>query len=591
MLITANQITKFHNDKCIFKDISFSIEEQEKIAVIGVNGTGKSTLLKILAGMETYDGAPLLKRRDLRISYLPQNPAFHDALSILEQMHESIQDDKVEDFEIKSVLGKLKIYDVNEKIGHLSGGQKKRVALALALLKPSDLLILDEPTNHLDNEMIEWLEKFLIKFNKSVVMVTHDRYFLDRITNVIYEIDRTSLFKYEANYSTFLELKAEREEIELNKERKRNAFLKKELEWVRAGVQARGTKSKGRLDRYEALRSIEKIKEKENVEMIHVESRLGRKTIEWENLGMQYGDKVLFSDFSYNMKRNDRIGVIGSNGTGKSTLLNILAKQLQPTSGTIVYGETVRIGYFKQDCEVMDEEMRVIDYIRDVSDNLSTSEGNFSAKMMLERFLFDSNLQYSKIGMLSGGEKRRLYLLKVLMEGPNILFFDEPTNDLDIETLTILEDYLDSFNGALITVSHDRYFLDRICDALFVFENDNVHLHVGGYSAYIDTCQKEVKVKSDGASLYALQKQKQKENALFMSSKEKKELAQMEDVILALEEAIANVDEEMNVCVDDFVKIESLSKKRDTLHNELEEKNERWMYLLEKEEQIKALKK
>lgn len=410
MLITANQITKFHNDKCIFKDISFSIEEQEKIAVIGVNGTGKSTLLKILAGMETYDGAPLLKRRDLRISYLPQNPAFHDALSILEQMHESIQDDKVEDFEIKSVLGKLKIYDVNEKIGHLSGGQKKRVALALALLKPSDLLILDEPTNHLDNEMIEWLEKFLIKFNKSVVMVTHDRYFLDRITNVIYEIDRTSLFKYEANYSTFLELKAEREEIELNKERKRNAFLKKELEWVRAGVQARGTKSKGRLDRYEALRSIEKIKEKENVEMIHVESRLGRKTIEWENLGMQYGDKVLFSDFSYNMKRNDRIGVIGSNGTGKSTLLNILAKQLQPTSGTIVYGETVRIGYFKQDCEVMDEEMRVIDYIRDVSDNLSTSEGNFSAKMMLERFLFDSNLQYSKIGMLSGGEKRRLYL-------------------------------------------------------------------------------------------------------------------------------------------------------------------------------------
>lgn len=591
MLITANQITKFHNDKCIFKDISFSIEEQEKIAVIGVNGTGKSTLLKILAGMETYDGAPLLKRRDLRISYLPQNPAFHDALSILEQMHESIQDDKVEDFEIKSVLGKLKIYDVNEKIGHLSGGQKKRVALALALLKPSDLLILDEPTNHLDNEMIEWLEKFLIKFNKSVVMVTHDRYFLDRITNVIYEIDRTSLFKYEANYSTFLELKAEREEIELNKERKRNAFLKKELEWVRAGVQARGTKSKGRLDRYEALRSIEKIKEKENVEMIHVESRLGRKTIEWENLGMQYGDKVLFSDFSYNMKRNDRIGVIGSNGTGKSTLLNILAKQLQPTSGTIVYGETVRIGYFKQDCEVMDEEMRVIDYIRDVSDNLSTSEGNFSAKMMLERFLFDSNLQYSKIGMLSGGEKRRLYLLKVLMEGPNILFFDEPTNDLDIETLTILEDYLDSFNGALITVSHDRYFLDRICDALFVFENDNVHLHVGGYSAYIDTCQKEVKVKSDGASLYALQKQKQKENALFMSSKEKKELAQMEDVILALEEAIANVDEEMNVCVDDFVKIEALSKKRDALHNELEEKNERWMYLLEKEEQIKALKK
>lgn len=591
MLITANQITKYHNDKCIFKDISFSIEENEKIAVIGINGTGKSTLLKILAGMEDYQGPTLLRKRDLRIAYLPQNPIFNENLSILEEMHIKINDNKVEDFEIKSVLGKLGIYNVNDKISILSGGQKKRVALALALLKPSDLLILDEPTNHLDNEMIEWLEKYLIKYNKSVVMVTHDRYFLDRITTTIYEIDRTALYKYEANYTKFLELKAEREEIALANERKRNAFLRKELEWVRAGVQARGTKSRDRLERFEKLSSIEKIKEKENVSMIHVESRLGRKTIEWENLGMSYGDNILFSDFTYTMKRNDRIGVIGQNGSGKSTLLNVLAKEIKPIEGSITYGETVRVGYYRQDCEVMDDELRVIDYIREVSDDLSTTEGHFSARMMLERFLFDSNLQYSKIGMLSGGEKRRLYLLKVLMEGPNILFMDEPTNDLDIETLTILEDYLDNFNGALITVSHDRYFLDRICDSLFVFKDGNVKPYVGGYSAYIDTKTKEVKSKGEGANAYALAKQLQKQDRLFMSSKEKKELEGMEETILALEDKLAKLEEEMNQSGIDFTKMDALSKERDKVECELETKNERWMELLEKEEQIKAMKK
>lgn len=590
MLVTANSITKFHNDKCIFKDISFSIEEAEKIAVVGINGTGKSTLLKIVANLEHYEGAPLLKKKDLKISYLPQNPQFNSSLTILEQMYESLSE-KEEDFEIKAILGKLGIFDVNEKIGHLSGGQKKRVALALALLKPSDLLILDEPTNHLDSEMIEWLEKYLIKFNKAVLMVTHDRYFLDRITTTIYEIDRTNLYKYDANYSHFLELKQEREEIALANQRKRHSFLRKELEWIRAGVQARGTKSRDRIERFEKLSSIEDIKEKENVQMIHVTSRLGRKTIEWNDLEMAYGDRTLFSDFTYTMKRNDRIGILGENGCGKSTLLNVLSKKLLPTGGSIEYGETVRIGYFSQECEEMNGDMRVIDYIREVSDDLATTEGHFSAKMMLERFLFDSNLQYAKISMLSGGERRRLYLLKILMEGPNILLLDEPTNDLDIETLTILEDYLDNFNGALICVSHDRYFLDRVCDSLFVFENGNVESMVGGYSIYIENKQKEIKVKNEGALAYAMQKQMQKQDRLFMSSKEKKELEGMEALILSLEEKLSLLDEKMSLCADDFAQIDVLSKERENVENELEEKNMRWLELLEKEEAIKASKR
>ena len=591
MLISANKITKYHNDKCIFKDISFSIEDGEKIAVVGVNGTGKSTLLKIVAGVEHYEGEAMIKKRDLRISYLPQNPEFEKELTILAQMHKDIADEKVKDFEIKSILGKLGIHNSDAKIGNLSGGQRKRVALALALLKPSDLLILDEPTNHLDHEMIEWLEKYLIKFNRALLMVTHDRYFLDRITTTIYEIDRTCLYKYDANYSTFLELKAEREEIALANERKRHSFLRKELEWVRAGVQARGTKSRDRLERFEQLSSIENIKEKENVQMIHVESRLGKKTIEWENLSKSYGERILFSDFTYNMKRRDRIGIVGENGSGKSTLLNVLSNTISPSSGSIVYGETVRLGYFKQECEEMDANMRVIDYIREVSDDLATSEGHFSAKMMLERFLFDGNLQYSKIGMLSGGEKRRLYLLKVLMSGPNILFMDEPTNDLDIETLTILEDYLDNFNGALMIVSHDRYFLDRVCDSLFVFENNNVYSHIGGYSTYYENRSKEVKEKSEGALAYAKQKQLQKQQNLFMSSKEKKELENMEGEIASLEEKLAEIDAMMETYAQDFTKLDTLSKQREELEVKLEEKNERWLSLLEKEEMIRANKK
>ena len=367
--------------------------------------------------------------------------------------------------------------------------------------------------------------------------------------------------------------------------------MKKEIEWVRSGVQARGTKSKERLETFETLNNIEDIKSRDNVKMVNVESRLGKKTIEWESLGMTFKDKTLFHDFSYTMKRNDRIGILGENGCGKSTLLNIIAKALKPTSGTLVYGETVKIGYFKQGCEAMDENKKVIDYIREVSDDVATTEGNFSAKVMLERFLFDSRLQYAKISQLSGGERRRLYLLKTLMQAPNILLFDEPTNDLDIETLAILEDYLDTFNGAIIVVSHDRYFLDRICDSMFVFEEGNVHSEIGGYSVYLENRVSISKEKKEGASLYAQQKKEAKENSLFMSSKEKKELETMEEVLLTLEEKIALLDQKMGLEGLEFEVLAKLSKERENCALELENKNERWMELLEKEEKIKSNKK
>lgn len=587
MLLSATNITKYHNDKCIFKDISYAIEEKDKIALIGVNGTGKSTFLKTVCGIENYEGAKMIMKKNLTISYLPQDPVFESKDTIFEAIVKSGVD--AEEFEIKSLCSKLGILDVNDSIQYLSGGQKKKVALVCALLSKSDLLILDEPTNHLDNEMIEWLEKYLIRYSKAILMVTHDRYFMERICNRIFEIDCSSLYVYEANYSKYLDIKQAREESELLQEKKRNAFLKKELEWVRAGVQARTTKSKDRLERFEKLNSIEKIKQQENVKMISIQSRLGKKTVEINNISMAFENHVLFKEFSYILKRTDRIGILGSNGSGKSTFLNIIAKEKEPLSGEIVYGDTVKIGYYKQGCEDMDGECKVIDYIRDISDSVTTSEGTFTARMMLERFLFDGNLQYSKIKMLSGGERRRLYLLSVLMQAPNVLLLDEPTNDLDIQTLTILEDYLDNFNGILLIVSHDRYFLDRVCDSLFVIQNGAIHRHIGGYSSYIQYHKEETVKVNDGAQDYALQKQKQKENKWYMSSKEKRELEGMEDVILKLEEAISLLDEKMNALTD-YKEIHELSLKREQMEQELEVKNERWLLLLEKEEKAKENK-
>lgn len=574
MLITATHITHYNNLKCIVDDVSFTIQPQDKIALIGINGTGKSTLLRILAGIQKCTG-DILRKKDIQISYLPQNPEFKDHLTVIEQVYQYV-DKTVSDYEVQAILNKFGITDYKQTIGQLSGGQQKRVALAITLLKPCDLLLLDEPTNHLDNEMIEYLEKYLIKFNKAIFMVTHDRYFLERITNKIFELDRCKIFEYEANYSRFLELKAQREETELATERKRKLFLKKELEWVRAGVQARSTKSKDRLQRFEELNNQNDIQKIQNIQMVSVSSRLGKKTIEIEDVSMSY-NQLLFYPFSYHVKKNDRIGILGKNGCGKSTLLNIIAGLIQPTEGHIIIGDTVKIGYFKQGHGDMDASLRVIDYIKETANILNTSDGQLTAKQMCEKFLFDSQMQYTPIERLSGGEKRRLYLLKILMEAPNVLLLDEPTNDLDIMTLQILEDYLDHFQGIVITVSHDRYFLDRICDGLFVFKDQKITYHNGGYSELISISDTTQKTKKDNV-------QYQKKRKIKLSYNEKKELQNLEELIPTLEQQLKDIDTKLNDMTD-FQDIQTLTQKREQLEKDIEISSERWMELLEKEEQ------
>lgn len=576
MLMSVSHLSKYNNLKCIAKDISFSIHERDKIGLIGLNGTGKSTLLKILAGQEDYKGE-IIKKKDIRINYLPQIPSFQPQNTVLEQVYEDVGHD-VAEYEIKSILNRFQIINHSQPISQLSGGQKKRVALAIALIKPCDLLLLDEPTNHLDHEMIEYLEKYLTKFNRALVMITHDRYFLERITHRMLELEHGQLYTYEANYSLYLEQKAQREESLQNTQHKRKQFLKKELEWVRAGVQARTTKNKGRLQRYEALSQQADLPVTQNLEMIDTASRLGQKTIELHGISHRF-DHLLFQPFDYLFQRNERVGIVGINGSGKSTLLHIIAGQIQPTSGEVEYGETIRIGYFKQGHEDMNDNQRVIDYIQEEARYLKTRQGEFSAKQMCEKFLFDKELQYTPIGRLSGGEKRRLYLLKVLMGAPNVLLLDEPTNDLDITTLQILEDYLDSFQGIIITVSHDRYFLDRLCDTLFVFSHQQIQVHNGGYSDYIITSNQTSSNKPKSNT-----KKPVRERKVRLTYLEKKELESLEADIPALEQKLQQLDEQLNQ-VTDFHDIQELSNQRNALENEIETKSIRWLELLEKEEQ------
>ncbi|MEE0966658.1 MAG: ABC-F family ATP-binding cassette domain-containing protein [Bacilli bacterium] len=573
MLVSIHNLTKYNQLKCIVDNVSMTIEDRDKIAIVGVNGTGKSTLLKIIAGIEDYQGE-IIRKKGLTISYLPQDTSFIKDNTVIKEVYNYI-DKNTPEYEIKAILNKFGIENYEQKINELSGGQLKRIALSIALLKPCDLLILDEPTNHLDSEMIEYLEKYLMKRNKALLMVTHDRYFLERVVNKIVEIDRSQLYSYEANYSAFLEQKARREEEMLNAQRKRHLFLKKELEWVRAGVQARTTKSKDRLQRFEQLSSIKNIETVNNVEMIKVSSRLGKKTIEMNDISMKY-DKVLFEHFSYMFKRHDRIGILGVNGCGKSTLLNIIAGIIQPDSGSMTYGDTIKIGYFKQGVDDMDGRMRVIDYIKETNHYLITDEGQLSAKQMCEKFLFNTDMQYTPIARLSGGEKRRLYLLKILMSAPNVLLLDEPTNDLDIETLAILEDYLDYFEGIIITVSHDRYFLDRICDGLFVFRNGMIHYQNGGYSQYIDTKVKEVKKETPKVNTNIRMRAKK------LSYMETKELAALEESLPLLEDEIKEIENKMDNA--DYKTIQELTNKRDELILKLDQDSERYMELLEKKE-------
>ena len=487
-IVTIEHLTKSYTERLLFDDTAFSVSEGEKIGLIGINGTGKSTLLKIVAGLEEPDQGTVVRSRGLDIRYLPQNPEFDPKDNVIQAVLKDNQGhDHVWDIEsqAKSMLNKLGITEQEALMGTLSGGQKKRVALASVLLSTAKLLILDEPTNHLDSSMADWLEEYLKKFKGALLMITHDRYFLDSVTNRIVELDKGKLYSYQTNYQGFLKLKAERLDMAAASERKRQSILRVELEWMQRGARARSTKQKAHIQRYEALRDQKAPETDGRVEMESAASRLGRTTVEISDLSKSYGDKVLLKDFTYIFLKDDRIGIIGPNGAGKSTLMKMIAGWVEPDNGTIEIGQTVRMGYFSQENEEMDETLRVIDYIKNVAEYVKTRDGSISASQMLERFLFPSHMQYTVIGKLSGGERRRLYLLRILMDAPNVILLDEPTNDLDIQTLTILEDYLDSFQGIVVTVSHDRYFLDRVVRRIFAFEGDGeVRQYEGGFTDY-----------------------------------------------------------------------------------------------------------
>lgn len=572
--ISVDSLFKKMNDRVLFQDVTFSIQEQEKVALIGTNGSGKSTLLKILAQEETIDEGRILTKNGLKVHLLRQNPVFTQTTV----WQEIIQYQKqCPTYQVKSILTKLGFSDFDLSISTLSGGQKKRLALAIVLMEPCDLLLLDEPTNHLDEEMIEWLEKELKQTKSAVCMVTHDRYFLDRITDTILEIDEGKFYIHHGNYATFLENKAIRQEQEVQKQKKLKALYKKELAWVRAGAQARSTKQQARLNRFEDLRNQRFKDVEKSLNLSSFSARLGKKTIEWEHLGMHYGNHVLFEDFSYSLLRQDRIGIIGRNGCGKSTLLNILAGDIQPSSGTISFGDTVLIGYFRQGDEMVDLSMRAIDYIKEVAEVIHYGKETLTASQMMERFLFPKQMHYTPLERLSGGERRRLYLCRILMQGPNILLLDEPTNDLDLLTLEVLEDYLDTFMGAIITVSHDRYFLDRVCDKVFVMENQHWQAYTGGYSDYLE--------KKKDCSKSSQEKKVREKSRSSLSYLEKKELENLPEQMETIQNQIDTYDQKMQGVMDDFTKLSEYSQKRSELEEQLETLTLRWMELEEKMEE------
>ena len=585
-ILNIEHISKVYGEKVIFDDISCGIQEGEKIGIIGINGTGKSTLLRILAGLEEGDEGQVIMQNGVHLAYLPQNPQFPADSTVLDYVADGRwHKEWGTESEAGNVLNKLGLTDHQAKISHLSGGQKKRAALARILVNPSDILILDEPTNHLDGEMVSWLEDYLIRFKGVLIMVTHDRYFLDRVSNRILEISHGSLYSYEANYSRFLELKAQREEMELASDRKRRSVLRMELEWAKRGCRARSTKQRARLERLEALKNGTTPLAEQTVEMDSVETRMGKKTILLHHLTKKYQDKVLVNDFDYIVLRGQRLGIIGPNGCGKSTLIRMIAGVVQPDQGEVEVGETIRIGYFAQEVPDMDNNQRVIDYIRDVAEYIPTRDGKITASMMLERFLFDSAMQYTPIQKLSGGEKRRLYLLKVLMEAPNVLLLDEPGNDLDIPTLTILEDYLSSFNGIVITVSHDRYFLDNVVDRIFAFEGDG-HLvqYEGGYTDYVKAKQEKavhasLEKSAEDKKKAAKEWKKNRPEKLKFSFKEQKEFETIDDVISSLEEKIENLDQEILKNATNSLKLQELMKEKGDAEALLEKKMDRWVYL------------
>lgn len=595
-LLTMEHITKSYTDRILLDDVDFSINENEKIGVIGINGMGKSTLLKVAAGIESCEAGKISMGTSIKMCYLPQTPVFEEGATVLQAAVAGNVDELNRwtiEADAKSMLNKLGFVDYEEKVEHMSGGQRKRVALVNALLTSADILVLDEPTNHLDNAMSEWLEEYLIQFRVAILMVTHDRYFLDRVANRIVEVDQGKLYNYPGNYSEFVRLKEERQNIALATERKRKSLLRTELEWLSRGARARSTKQKAHIDRIKAMQEIQDIQEEKRVIMDSVASRMGNKTIELEQISKSYGERTLIQDYNYIFLKNDRIGIIGPNGCGKTTLLKMINGIVQPDTGTIEIGQTIKIGYFSQENEYMDDSMKVIDYVKEVGEYIATSDGKITASQMLERFLFDGTLQYSKIEKLSGGEKRRLYLLRVLMSSPNVLILDEPTNDLDIQTLTILEDYLDRFDGIIIVVSHDRYFLDRIVNRIFSFEGQGVvRQFEGGYSDYLirkelekepEEQPKEAKKEKSQASKATW---KQREKKLKFSYKEQKEFETIDEDIEKLETKIESLDEEMAKNATNSVKLRELMEKKEEAEAQLEEKMERWVYLNDLNERI-----
>ena len=577
MILSLEDVSFTYSFKPILDHVNLVINEKEKWGIVGQNGVGKSTLLKIMTGLEKPDSGNVTILKKYKISYCPQNTDFEPHKTIYETVR-SYMTEETEIYQIQAILNKLGLSDYNQSIDILSGGQKKRVALAISLIKEADVYVLDEPTNHLDQDMILWLEKFLAKVSKTVILVTHDRYFLTRITNHIMELDDSHLYTYVGGYADYLEQREIRRENALTAEKKRQNFLRTEIEWIRAGAQARSTKQKSRIERFEKISAIEAPREINTLELKSLATRLGNTTIELDHISKAFDDNVLFEDFSYNLLRMDCIGIIGKNGCGKSTLLKIILGQIQPDSGTVKIGETVKIGYFAQQNEVFDDNQRVIDYIKDFGERVYTADHEeITASQMLERFLFFKEEQYKPISKCSGGEKRRLYLCSILMSAPNILILDEPTNDLDTDTMTILEDYLDHFEGAVMAVSHDRYFLDKIADRLFVFDNHKISIVQKTYSDYLDELDKKKEPVSSPKEIKEVKK-----NTNRLSYNEKKELASIEEEMPELETKIQELEEELNT-LSDYAKIKEISDLLEANRNRLEEIENRWLELSEKD--------
>ena len=608
-IINIEHISKIFGGKVIFDDVSCGISEGEKIGVIGINGTGKTTLLRVLAGLEQPDEGQVITQNGIRIAYLQQNPAFPEEKTVLSYVTDGMWDmDWTLQSEAKSMLNQLGIVEHEQPLAELSGGQRRKAALVRTLVQDFDVLLLDEPTNHLDNEMLTWLEEYLNRYKGTVIMVTHDRYFLDRVSNRILELDHGKIYSYEANYSKFLELKVQREEMALATERKRQSVLRMELEWAKRGCRARSTKQRARLERLEALKAGKAPVSDATLEIEATATRMGRKTVELHHISKRYGEKVLIDDFDYIVLKNQRLGIIGPNGCGKSTLIKIIAGLIEPDSGSVEIGETIQLGYFAQEVPDMNTEQRVIDYIKDVAEYLPTKDGKISASQMLERFLFTPEMQYAPVSKLSGGEKKRLYLLKVIFTGANVYLFDELSNDIDIQTLTILEDFLNSFPGIVITVSHDRYFLDNVVDRIFEFDgNGHLQQYEGGYTDYLETKQKRTsqETSESGNALFGKSGKGKSEERVSKSSrdwkqnhktklkfsyKEQKEFETIDDDIAQLEDGIAALEVEILANATNPGKLNELMKEKEKAEHALEEKMNRWVYLNDLAEKIESQK-